>query len=541
MSYGWLLVIIVIAGAALYSMGILSPSTYMKKGCVGFERLHYKDHIFRASPGDRGLWTVWSSDTERESVFQLRQQNGAGQTLRLRAVDAEYPVGVHVTWSERGYDCDYYNTAGDTDSGCQEQNVSEAEVTTLSMEDVGRGTLDLRHGTVYRMKVKVTFDAFNALSDHSEVAVCSGKIEGGAASSSGSGTGSGSGSGTGSGTGTGTGSGTGAGGFCMLMYSPTTSDYEVFYTTRTGGSWSGSTALTDNAVNDARPSVSCTGSSFCAAAWQTGSHPYDITSVTWDGNSWTSAGTVSGSGSNIQASVSCPTDQFCGCAWNNENNNAQTSRWTGSGWSSPDTRTTSGQYPSISCSSTSNCIAVWKTGAVVQYSLWNGASWSASATLHTASGAETAGPEVSCPTDGFCMAVWVHRTSGNDYEVTYATWGGSSWSTPAGFTGDTTERYAPSVSCPTASVCMVVWYTDMGDPRIDAASWNGSAWSAVSRLSPDDGANPSVSCPSSTSCTAVWRASGACGQATWDGNDWSTASTISGTGSCWYPSVSCVD
>ena len=45
MTYGWVLVILVIAGAALYSMGILNPSTYVKKGCVGFERLHYEDHL----------------------------------------------------------------------------------------------------------------------------------------------------------------------------------------------------------------------------------------------------------------------------------------------------------------------------------------------------------------------------------------------------------------------------------------------------------------------------------------------------------------
>ncbi len=177
MTYGWVLVIIVIAGAALYSMGILNPSTYMKKGCVGFEKIHYKDHLFKTSPDDTGLWTVWSSETERESIFQLRIQNGAGETLRIRGLDVEYPDGIHVTWSERGYDCDYYNTADSTDSGCQEQNVSEAEVTTLKMEDVGRGTLDLRFGTVYRSKVKVTFDVFNALADHTETAICSGKLE----------------------------------------------------------------------------------------------------------------------------------------------------------------------------------------------------------------------------------------------------------------------------------------------------------------------------------------------------------------------------
>ena len=183
MTYGWLLVILVIAGAALYAMGILNPSTYQKKGCVGFQHIHYKDHLFRAT-GSVGLWTVWSSETERESVFQLRVQNGAGETLRIRGIDAEYPEGVHVTWSERGYDCDTYNTAGDTDSGCQEQNVSEGELATFSMEDVGRGMQDLHAGKVYRMKVKVTFDVFNAIADHSESAICSGKVEGGSGSSS---------------------------------------------------------------------------------------------------------------------------------------------------------------------------------------------------------------------------------------------------------------------------------------------------------------------------------------------------------------------
>ena len=177
MTYGWVLVIIVISGAALYSMGILNPSTYMKKGCVGFEKLHYKDHLMKTTPADEGIWQVWSTETERESIFQLRLQNGAGETLRLTDVDVEYPEGIHVTWSERGYDCDYYNSGTNTESGCLEQNVSEAEITTLKMEDVGRGTLDLRFGTVYRSKVKITFDVFNALTDHTEIAICSGKIE----------------------------------------------------------------------------------------------------------------------------------------------------------------------------------------------------------------------------------------------------------------------------------------------------------------------------------------------------------------------------
>ncbi|MDP7079798.1 MAG: Calx-beta domain-containing protein [Candidatus Undinarchaeales archaeon] len=181
MSYGWMFIIIVIAGAALYSAGIINPSTYRKTGCVGFEKMHYRDHQFRAT-GTTGIWdiTVDNPDADdRDSSFKLRIQNGGGMSIRVRNVDVEYPEGVHVTWTERGYNCDYYNTGGDTTSGCLEQNVSEGEISTLSIEDVGAGMVDLHHGNGYRAKVKVTFDVFNAIGDHAETAICSGKIEGG--------------------------------------------------------------------------------------------------------------------------------------------------------------------------------------------------------------------------------------------------------------------------------------------------------------------------------------------------------------------------
>ena len=147
-----------------------------RRGCVGFEKLHYKDHILKATE-EKGLWEVLTGKGERESQFQLRVQNGAGETLHIKAMDVEYPEGVHVTWSETGYDCDVFNKPSNVLSGCKLQNVSEAEVTTLKVEDVGRGSVDLRYGSVYRAKVKVTFDVHNALKDHTETAICSGKIE----------------------------------------------------------------------------------------------------------------------------------------------------------------------------------------------------------------------------------------------------------------------------------------------------------------------------------------------------------------------------
>lgn len=145
MSYGWVLIIIVIAGGALYSMGILNPSTYMKKGCVGFEKLHYKDHILKRTG-------------EKDGYMLLRIQNGGGAMLQLKQMAVEYPESVYAGWSG-------------------EQNVSEAEQAMLIAYNIGQSTLQLNVGAVYRAKVTILFDVFNALTGHTETAICSGKIE----------------------------------------------------------------------------------------------------------------------------------------------------------------------------------------------------------------------------------------------------------------------------------------------------------------------------------------------------------------------------
>lgn len=175
MTYGWVLLILVIAGAAMYAMGIMNRGTYQNTGCVGFVHLHYQDHLFRRT-GQDDLWDV--GDDLMESRFRLALQNGAGVLVQVTGIDVEYPKEVHVTWSERGYDCEAYNTANDTDSGCNHQNVTEGEITLLSMEDVGYGMKKLEVGEPYALTVKISYNAFGALAGHTEMALCSGKVEG---------------------------------------------------------------------------------------------------------------------------------------------------------------------------------------------------------------------------------------------------------------------------------------------------------------------------------------------------------------------------
>ncbi|MDD5417795.1 MAG: hypothetical protein PHW96_02805 [Candidatus Nanoarchaeia archaeon] len=46
MTYGWVILILVIIGVALYSLDIFKPSS--TKSCVGFDRFIYHDHAFSA-------------------------------------------------------------------------------------------------------------------------------------------------------------------------------------------------------------------------------------------------------------------------------------------------------------------------------------------------------------------------------------------------------------------------------------------------------------------------------------------------------------
>lgn len=180
-TYGWSFLVFVLAGAILYSMGFFNPLSYIKTSCVGFDRLQYKDHLLVATrePGTWNLPIDDSDGNDRESRFDLVLLNTVTGVIRVTDIFVEYPDGTTVTWSERGTNCSLNNVEGDRTSGCRVDLVMESSYVMFSIEDVGNGATDLYAGSQYTSKVRVTYDVLGAVGEHSELAICSGKITGG--------------------------------------------------------------------------------------------------------------------------------------------------------------------------------------------------------------------------------------------------------------------------------------------------------------------------------------------------------------------------
>lgn len=151
--------------------------------------------------------------------------------------------------------------------------------------------------------------------------------------------------------------------------------------------------------------------------------------------------------------------------------------YNGTSWSSPDDIANFDIY-SVSCPSSSFCVAVGNNGDVVTY---NGTSWSGPVNID----GSTILWSVSCPSSSFCVA--------GDYSGDILTYNGTSWSSPDNVDGTNTIM---SVSCPSSSFCVAV------DSGGDALTYNGTSWSSPEDV---DGGKLmiSVSCFSTDFCMAA--------------------------------------
>jgi hypothetical protein len=143
-------------------------------------------------------------------------------------------------------------------------------------------------------------------------------------------------------------------------------------------------------------------------------------------------------------------------------------------WSAPTDIDGSNHLDSVSCPSTSFCVAVDAEGDALNY---NGSSWSSPSLI----GGTDA---VSCPSVTFCAAV-----GPNDF----LTYHGTTWSTPTiiGMVD------VDSVSCSSASFCVAV------DQNGDAFTYNGLSWSSPVSINAPYGDLESVSCSSASFCVAL--------------------------------------
>ena len=194
------------------------------------------------------------------------------------------------------------------------------------------------------------------------------------------------------------------------------------------------------------------------------------------------------------------------------------------GWSAPVHLDSAVNLTSVSCPTSSFCVAVTADGKAFTY---NGTRWSGGTSFDSQAAVGNGVRSVSCPSSSFCAAV--------DSAGDALTYSGTSWSSPT-LIDSSLENQLNSVSCPTSSFCVAV------DESGNASVFNGSSWSAPEAINDDYTLN-AVSCPSASFCAAggIGFPSGFLAGAvlTFNGHIWSAPTTID---SSLYPittSVSC--
>ena len=205
-------------------------------------------------------------------------------------------------------------------------------------------------------------------------------------------------------------------------------------------------------------------------------------------------------------SVSCPSTSFCVAV----DQSGAVLTYDGSSWSKPlpvDPWSPYGSFTSVSCPTTTYCVAVDGAG---RYSIYDGSTWSTPVATPDGTGYGA----ISCPSITFCMAA--------DSSGGVTTFNGSTWSDRNPVTSGTAfQREITGLSCASATLCL------LGTDGSQAYVFNGTAWSdptAIGTLPPGIGAESAVvSCASNTFCMAL-------GAATeiYNGTHWSTAASGSG-------------
>jgi len=186
--------------------------------------------------------------------------------------------------------------------------------------------------------------------------------------------------------------------------------------------WNGSQWLSESPVQSSTTynqlySVSCTGSTFCMTVGS-----YISTSIlvamsqVWRGSSWSTVGTTDFSTThNVLSGVSCPSSSACvavGYYTSGSETLTVAEQWTGgtsyssaSGAQNPSS--TSNLLESVSCDSSSDCVAVGQAATPGDTPLivsWTGSEWSLVAGPDPATQA-SALAGVSCTSLGGCTAV----------------------------------------------------------------------------------------------------------------------------------------
>jgi hypothetical protein len=164
---------------------------------------------------------------------------------------------------------------------------------------------------------------------------------------------------------------------------------------------------------------------------------------------------------------------------------------------------------SVSCVSASSCIAagLYDNGSGVYQTLvlrWDGVSWTQMTSPNNGS-SDNGLMSVSCVSSSSCVAVGYYVNGSGAYQTLVLSWDGASWAQVNSPNGGTNYNQLTSVSCASESSCVAVGQSNNNDPsRTLVLRWDGVSWTLLA--SPNSGgannALDAVSCASESSCVA---------------------------------------
>jgi hypothetical protein len=214
-------------------------------------------------------------------------------------------------------------------------------------------------------------------------------------------------------------------------------------------------------------------------------------------------------------------------------------------------------FSAISCTSSSNCVAVGDrlnldNDQVTLAEIWNGTKWKMMRTPNPVGSEQPELTSVSCASAEECVAVGTNYGEHGFPLPMAESWNGSEWTLDT-LPGGSAPGFMNAVSCPSANQCLAVgerFNRSGGLGESAADSWNGSTWEQTLVVQPpeNNGASlSSVSCSSEDSCEAVGSFAGDSEEGVtlaemWNGTDWAIQKTPNPKGSSYsvLSSVSCV-
>lgn len=263
-----------------------------------------------------------------------------------------------------------------------------------------------------------------------------------------------------------------------------------------------------------------------------------------------------GSDSNDLYSVSCISTTSCvavGASIDNTNLDSLAMTWDGTTWTiltTPSEASSDDLLVSVSCASPTSCVAVGRqddAGTDQSFAMsWDGSAWTTAVVPSV--GADNFLEAVSCVSATFCVAVGA-SFDGTKYQTLIATWNGNAWAIAVSPNEGSDSNFLSSVSCTSAMSCAAIGQYVDGSLVLKtlAVMWDGASWTIVPTPNNNPGIDPnrlvSVSCVSPTSCFAI----GSTGfggietlAMTWDGTAWTILLSPNPAAENYLESVSCV-